>query len=317
MRVLFAGTPDVAVTALDVLAASRHDVVAVLTRPNAPWGRGRRLEPTPVRRRAAELGIPVLTPSTLRTSEVEAQVADLELDVAAVVAYGALIPPALLEVPRHGWLNLHFSLLPSWRGAAPVQRAIWHGDRTTGASVFRIEEGLDTGPIFGQLTTKIGPAETTGDLLGRLARDGATLLASTLDGLDSGTAVPTPQDSTGATHAPRLTADDGRIRWHESSDAIDRRVRACTPSPGAWTTTPGRSRLKVGKVAPIPARELPEPIAPGEIRVSKHDVVVGTQDGAVRLSEVAPAGKRFMPASDWARGARLETGTVLGGDVDE
>lgn len=310
MRLLFAGTPEVALPSLDALLDSPHEVVAVLTRPDAPAGRGRRLTPSPVRVRTEEAGVPVLTPGTLRDPEVVAQLAALDVDLAPVVAYGALLPPAVLDVPRHGWVNLHFSLLPAWRGAAPVQHAVLHGDEVTGASTFRIEEGLDTGPVYGTLTETVRARDTSGDLLERLARAGAALLRATVDGIADGTLVPVPQGTDGLSHAPRLTVEDARVRWDHPALAVDRRVRACTPAPGSWTTLPDGARLKLG---PVRLREDLEPLPPGTIRTGRDGVVVGTGTHPVELGQVAPAGKRMMPAADWARGARLPEDARLGG----
>jgi methionyl-tRNA formyltransferase len=310
MRLLFAGTPEVALPSLDALLDSPHEVIAVLTRPDAPAGRGRRLVPSPVRRRAEEAGLPVLTPASLRDPAVAEELAALEPDLAPVVAFGALLPRAVLAVPRHGWVNLHFSLLPAWRGAAPVQHAVLHGDEVTGASTFRIEEGLDTGPVYGTLTETVRARDTSGDLLARLATAGAGLLRATVDGIADGTLVPVPQTGEGVSHAPRLMVDDARVRWDHPALAVDRRVRACTPAPGAWTTLPDGARLKLGPVRP---RAELAPLAPGELQVTRTEVLVGTGSHPVQLGEVATAGKRMMPAADWARGARLAEGTPLGG----
>jgi methionyl-tRNA formyltransferase len=309
MRVLFAGTPEVALPSLDALLASPHEVVGVLTRPDAPAGRGRHVVPSPVRVRAEEAGLPVLTPRTLRDEEALRAVADLGADVAAVVAYGALLPPAALELLPHGWVNLHFSLLPAWRGAAPVQHAVLHGDEVTGATTFRITEGLDEGPVFGTLTEEIRPRDTSGDLLERLSRAGAGLLLATIDGIAAGRLVAVPQPPDGVSHAPRLTPEDGRVRWSHPAQAVDRRVRACTPAPGAWTTDPAGARLRLGPVLPRP--DVTD-LAPGELRAGKREVLVGTGTHAVELGEVAAAGKRAMPAADWARGLRPEPGARLG-----
>lgn len=309
MRLLFAGTPEVALPSLEALLASRHEVVAVLTRPDARAGRGRRTRPSPVKERALDAGLEVLTPASARDPELREQVAALGVDCAPVVAYGALLPPELLAVPRHGWVNLHFSVLPAWRGAAPVQHAILAGDEVTGASTFLIEPGLDTGPVLGTLTETIRPRDTAGDLLGRLAVAGAQLLVATLDAIEDGTARPIPQPAEGVSHAPRITVADARIRWEHPSIAVDRRIRACTPAPGAWTTLPDGSRLKVAPVLPVPEVDV---LSPGQIRATKSEVLVGTGSGAVRLGDVAPAGKRFMPAPDWARGLRAAGDLVLG-----
>ncbi|MGV8977498.1 MAG: methionyl-tRNA formyltransferase [Cellulomonas sp.] len=309
MRLLFAGTPAVAVASLDALLGSRHEVVAVLTRPDARAGRGRQPRPSPVKERALEAGLEVLTPLSPRDEAFQARLTELALDAAPVVAYGALLPPAVLDVPRLGWINLHFSLLPAWRGAAPVQHAIIAGDEVSGASTFRIEKGLDTGPVLGMLTETIRPRDTAGDLLVRLAGAGADLLVRTLDALEDGILRAVPQSPDGVSHAPRLEVDDALVEWRRPAHVIDRLVRGCTPAPGAWTRLPGGERLGLGPVRPdLEVSDL----SPGEVRVTKQDVQVGTGSHAVRLGEVTPAGKRTMPAGDWARGARLDATTVLG-----
>ena len=309
MRLLFAGTPTVALPALDAILRSEHEVVAVLTRPDAPAGRGRRTAASPVRERAESAGIPVLTPASLRDPEVHRRIVELDVDCAPVVAYGGLVPASLLDVPRHGWVNLHFSLLPAWRGAAPVQHALLHGDEVTGATTFRLVVGLDTGPVFGTLTETIRAQDTSGLLLERLASAGAGLLLATLDGLEAGELVAVPQATDDVSLAPRLTTDDGRVRWEHPALAVDRRIRACTPAPGAWTSLPGGSRLKLSAVRLRPDADH---LDPGQIEVTRASVLVGTGSHAVQLTDVAPAGKRSMPASDWARGARLETTGRLG-----
>ncbi|MFC8923304.1 methionyl-tRNA formyltransferase [Cellulosimicrobium sp. NPDC057127] len=315
MRLLFAGTPDTAVPSLDALLASRHEVVAVLTRADAPAGRGRRLVPSPVRVRAEEAGVPVLTDRP-RGEEFLATLRDLHVDAAPVVAYGEILRPDVLTVPRHGWVNLHFSVLPAWRGAAPVQRAIISGDEVTGATTFLIEEGLDSGPVLGTATETIRPRDTAGDLLGRLATSGAGLLVATLDALEDGTLRPQPQPADGVTHAAKLTPADARVRWDLPALAVDRLVRGCTPAPGAWTTLPGPDgapvRLGLGPVTPEPDVN---DLRPGEVRAGKKDVLVGTATHAVRLGDVAPVGRKHMPAADWARGARLADDLVLGTEV--
>ncbi|GIG35087.1 methionyl-tRNA formyltransferase [Cellulomonas pakistanensis] len=311
MRLLFAGTPAVALPSLDALLASRHEVVAVLTRPDARAGRGRTLTPSPVKERALEADLEVLTPATLKDPEVQARIAAIAPDAAPVVAYGNLVPPAALALPRHGWVNLHFSVLPAWRGAAPVQHAIIAGDEVTGASTFLLEAGLDTGPVLGTLTETIRPLDTSGDLLGRLAGAGSDLLVKTLDALEDGVLTPVPQPTDGVSLAPRLTTEDARVRWQHPAMAVDRRVRGCTPAPGAWTTLPDGARLGLGPVRLVP--EVTD-LAPGAVRAGRGEVLVGTGTHAVRLGEVRPAGKRAMAAADWARGARLDERTVLGAD---
>ncbi|MFC4555134.1 methionyl-tRNA formyltransferase [Georgenia faecalis] len=309
MRLLFAGTPEVALPSLLALLDSDHDVAAVLTRPDAPRGRGRREAASPVAALARERGIEVLTPSTLRDPETQAAIAALGVDAAPVVAYGALVPPALLAAPPLGWVNLHFSLLPAWRGAAPVQRAIIAGDDLTGATTFLLEEGLDTGPVLGTLTEPIRPTDTAGDLLGRLAHAGAGLLVRTLDALEAGDLRPVPQPADGVSHAPRLEVADARVRWDAPALAVDRLVRGCTPAPGAWTTAPDGSRLKLGPVTP---RDDAPDLAPGQVLAGKREVLVGTGSGAVALGRLAPAGRGWMDADAWARGARLDAGARLG-----
>ncbi|NLF04650.1 MAG: methionyl-tRNA formyltransferase [Actinomycetales bacterium] len=311
MRLLFAGTPAPAVPALEALIASRHEVVAVLTRPDARAGRGRKLTPSPVKERALEAGIEVLDPAQPRGEEFLAELVRLDVDAAPVVAYGALLRRDVIDVPRHGWINLHFSVLPAWRGAAPVQHAIIAGDEVTGASTFRIEEGLDTGPVFGTLTETVRRRDTAGDLLDRLAVAGAELLVRTLDAIEDGTVMAVPQPADGVSHAPRLLPPDAKVDWRRPAYVVDRLVRGCTPAPGAWTTLPDGARLGLGPVRPTDETHL----APGEVEVRKDAVVVGTGGGAVTLGDVVPVGKRAMAAADWARGARLEPGTRLGEDA--
>ncbi|MGC5032069.1 methionyl-tRNA formyltransferase [Micromonospora sp. DT229] len=304
MHVIFAGTPAVAVPALAAVAESRHELVAVVTRPDAPAGRGRGLVRSPVGAWADEHGIEVLTPARPREPEFLDRLRELAPDCVPVVAYGALVPPVALEIPRLGWVNLHFSLLPAWRGAAPVQHAVLHGDEITGASVFQLEEGLDTGPVYGTLTDEIRPADTSGDLLERLAHSGAGLLVAVLDALEDGTARAEPQPAEGVTLAPKLTVEDARVRWSDPAFAVDRRIRACTPAPGPWTTFRGE-RVKLGPVVAAPDAAA---LKPGELLVEKSRVLVGTATVPIRLGEVRAAGKRAMPATDWARGVRVSAG---------
>jgi len=308
MRLVFAGTPAVAVPALEAIAGSRHELLAVLTRPDAPAGRGRHLVRSPVGEWADARGIEVLTPARPREPEFLARLAGLAPDCVPVVAYGALVPPSALEIPRYGWVNLHFSLLPAWRGAAPVQYAVLHGDELTGASVFQLEAGLDTGPVFGTLTESIGPADTSGDLLGRLAGSGARLLVDVLDGIEEGALSAVPQPADGVSLAPKLTVEDVQVRWDEPAFAVDRRVRAGTPEPGAWSMFRGE-RVKLGPVALVrDADSLP----PGRIAVQRARVLVGTGTEPVALGEVRAAGKRAMQAVDWARGVRPAPEESLG-----
>ncbi|MFC0039357.1 methionyl-tRNA formyltransferase [Actinomadura rayongensis] len=298
MRLVFAGTPATAVPALEALLASGHEVAAVVTRPDAPAGRGRRLVASPVAERAADAGIEVLKPAKVRDPEFLDRLRALAPDCCPVVAYGALIPKSALDIPVHGWVNLHFSLLPAWRGAAPVQHAILHGDDVTGAATFQIEEGLDTGPVFGVLTEPIRPDDTSGTLLERLSLAGARLLADTMDGIEAGALSPRPQPAEGVSTAPKITPDDARIDWRTPARHVDRLVRACTPAPGAWTTFRD-ARLKLGPVRLVPDGPA---LAPGELLAGKKDVLVGTATHPVVLGEVRPEGKRLMNAADWARG---------------
>lgn len=306
MRLVFAGTPQVAVPALDALLASPHEVVAVVTRPDARAGRGRSLVRSPVRERAEEAGIEVLTPERPRDPEFLDRLRDLAPDACPVVAYGALIPQVALDIPTHGWVNLHFSLLPAWRGAAPVQHALMAGDEVTGASTFLIEAGLDTGPVFGLMTERVRPTDTAGDLLGRLASGGAGLLVATMDGIADGSLVPVPQSAEGVSHAPKLDVADAQVQWDRPASAVDRLVRGCTPAPGAWSVFRGE-RVKLLPVHPDGGYDGPA-LAPGELAAGKRTVHVGTAAGAVLLSDVRPHGKKQMAAADWARGVRIEAG---------
>jgi methionyl-tRNA formyltransferase len=316
VRLLFAGTPAAAVPSLRALLAHPvHEVVAVLTRPQATAGRGRRLSASPVAELAEQAGVEVLSPDRPSDPDFVRRLSELDVDCAPVVAYGALLREPALSLPRHGWVNLHFSLLPAWRGAAPVQHALLHGDDTTGASTFRIGPGLDDGPVFGVLTERVRPTDTSGDLLDRLAEAGAQLLVATLDGIADGSLRARPQSADGVSVAPKLTVADARVDFGRPALAVDRRIRACTPEPGAWTDFRD-GRLKLGPVTfADPAGSAGSAgveLAPGELLVGKSAVLVGTATAAVRLGTVQPAGRKPMPAADWARGLRLESGERLG-----
>jgi len=308
VRLVFAGTPEVAVPSLEALVASRHEVLAVLTRPDARSGRGRALVPSPVRVRAQELGLEVLTPARPSDPALRARLAELAPDACPIVAYGGLIPADLLALPAAGWINLHFSLLPAWRGAAPVQHAVMAGDEVTGATTFRVEQALDTGPTYGVMTETIRPTDTAGDLLQRLSTAGAGLLVATLDGVEAGDLEAVPQPGEGVSLAPKITVEDARVRWERPALAVDRQIRGCTPAPGAWTTFRGE-RLKLLPVTP--AVEGPA-AAPGEIVPGRRTVHVGTATGPVELGTVQPHGRRPMAAADWARGVRIDAGEKLG-----
>ncbi|MEU0404371.1 methionyl-tRNA formyltransferase [Streptomyces sp. NPDC006197] len=309
MKLVFAGTPEVAVPALDALLASgRHEVAAVVTRPDAPAGRGRRLVASPVAQRAEEAGIEVLKPARPRDEEFLARLREIAPDCCPVVAYGALLPKVALDIPARGWVNLHFSLLPAWRGAAPVQHSLMAGDQVTGASTFLIEEGLDSGPVYGVVTEDIRPTDTSGDLLTRLAFAGAGLLAATMDGIEDGTLQAVPQPVEGVTLAPKIQVEDAHVDFAAPALRVDRVVRGCTPAPGAWTVFRGE-RLKLIQVTPLPDRT---ELAPGELAVGKNNVYAGTGSYAVELLWVQPQGKKPMKAADWARGVRIAPGERLG-----
>lgn len=307
MRLLFAGTPEVAVPSLEALLGSTHEVVAVLTRPDAQVGRGRALAPSPVKEMALKHGLEILTPQRPSDPEFVARLQHLNVDCAPIVAYGGLIPRPVLTIPAHGWVNLHFSLLPAWRGAAPVQHAVLAGEDITGASTFALEEGLDTGPVFGMITEPIRDDDTSGDLLQRLSLAGAQLLLHTLDGIEVGSLVASPQPGDGVSHAPKLTPADAHIDFHQPALAIHRRIRACTPAPGAWSTFAG-DRIKL---FPMALRTSVTDIPVGHVRVSKSEVLVGTGSHALLVGDVQPAGKKRMPAIDWARGTRLTDGPLF------
>ncbi|MFJ2029328.1 methionyl-tRNA formyltransferase [Streptosporangium sp. NPDC087985] len=301
MRLVFAGTPDTALPSLRALLDSpRHDVVAVVTRPDAQSGRGRKVHPSPVAELAREAGIEVLRPLKAGDPEFLERLRRIAPDCCPVVAYGALLPQAALDIPRHGWVNLHFSLLPAWRGAAPVQHAVLHGDQITGATTFQIVKELDAGPVYGVVTEEVRSTDTSGDLLARLAESGAGLLAATLDGIEDGKLEAVPQPSEGLSFTRKISVDDARVDWSAPAMRVDRLIRACTPAPGAWTEFRGQ-RVKLGPVRLAPDAPALEP---GRIVASKHSVLVGTATHPVELGEVQPQGKRLMGAGEWARGVR-------------
>jgi methionyl-tRNA formyltransferase len=303
VRIVFAGTPEPALPSLRRLIDSPgHDVVAVLTRPDAAKGRHGKPSPSPVARLALELGIPVLRPTRPNSDEFVAELTELAPEACAVVAYGALLSERLLAVPTYGWVNLHFSLLPAWRGAAPVQAAIAAGDSVTGATTFRIELALDSGPVYGVVTETVRATDTAGDLLERLSISGAALLETTLDGIADGSLTPVPQPADGVTIAPKVTVDDARVRWDLPAHVVDRRIRAVSPNPGAWTMI-GDLRVKLG---PVTVEDTPDSLAPGAIRIEKKGVHVGTGSQPVLLGQIQAPGKKPMNAADWARGARLD-----------
>ncbi len=264
------------------------------------------MHPSPVGALAERAGVPVLTPASAKDPEFAEELAALRPEAAAVVAYGALLPAPILAIPSHGWVNLHFSLLPAWRGASPVQAAIRAGDEITGATTFRLDQGMDTGPVYGVLTERIRPDDTAGDLLGRLSGEGARLLVATLDGLADGTVEARPQPADGVSYAGKVTVDDARVDWAQPAAAVHRLIRSLTPEPGAWTGSPW-GRLVIGPVQHTDHTGLP----PGELSAGKREVLVGTATTAVRLGAVTAPGRRATAAADWARGARPAAGTVL------
>ena len=293
MRIAFAGTPEAAVPTLSALLNSAHTVEFVITRPDAPKGRGRVLTASPVADVATAHGIEVIKTSKL----VEVAQRVKNLDAVIVVAFGGLVPKDLLDVPKHGWINVHFSLLPHWRGAAPVQHAIMAGDDVTGVTTFRIDEALDTGPMFAYFTSSIGKNETAGALLDRLAIEGANLAVATLNNLETGSMLPLAQPLDGITYAPKITTEDARINWQEPALAISRKIRAVTPTPGAWTTAHDE-RYKLGPVELV--SEVTN-LKPGHVFLANDSVYVGTGSHAVKLDQIQLPGKTFTDAANWAR----------------
>jgi methionyl-tRNA formyltransferase len=302
VRIVFAGTPEPALPSLRRLIESpRHEVIAAITRPDAASGRRGKPSPSPIARLALDHDIPLLRPERPNDEDFVAELLELAPDCCAVVAYGALLRDGLLGVPPLGWINLHFSLLPAWRGAAPVQAAIAAGDAVSGATTFRIERGLDSGPVFGVVTETVRPTDTAGDLLDRLSISGAALLDTTMDGIADGTLQAVPQPADGVTVAPKISVEGARVRWDLPAHVVERRIRSVTPNPGAWTMI-GDLRVKLGPVI-LTGRES---LRPGVIHVDRDGVHVGTASQPVRLDRIQPPGKKPMAAADWARGARLD-----------
>ncbi|VEJ58667.1 methionyl-tRNA formyltransferase [Arachnia propionica] len=295
MKLVFAGTPGVAVPSLDALMDSRHEVAAVVTRPDATAGRGRRLTPSPVAIRAAELGLEVLKPVHPRDPEFRSRLGELAPDVCAVVAYGALLPTSVLEIPAHGWINLHFSLLPRWRGAAPVQRAVMAGDPEIGTSCFRIVRELDAGDVY-RIAARPMPEATAGELLELLAVSGAAQLVETIDAVETGE-TPVPQEAVGVTRAAKITVEEARVDFTRPAAEVRNHILGCSPDPGAWCELNGK-RLKLYRARLADAQFTP---APGELHVTKRQVFVGAGEGVLELLEVQAPGKRRMAAIDWAR----------------
>ncbi|WP_370186291.1 methionyl-tRNA formyltransferase [Aeromicrobium sp.] len=306
MRIVFAGTPETALPSLEALVGSRHEVAAVVTRPDARQGRGRTLHPSPVAARATELGIEVLKPERADDPAFLDRLREIGPACCPIVAYGALLKREALDVPEYGWLNLHFSALSAWRGAAPVQRSIMAGDEVTGATVFSLVEALDAGPVLGTITERIRDDDTAGTLLDRLAHEGARLLVDALDHVEDGDIAAVAQPDDGVSYAPKLTTDDAHVDWSRPAFAVDRQVRGCTPAPGAWTLLDGQ-RVKLGPVTPT----TDDTLRPGEVQAGRREVRVGTATTDVVLGTVQPTGRKPMAAADWARGTTIEPGTVL------
>ena len=299
MRVLFAGTPASAVPVLEYLLSSEHEVVAVLTRPPAKSGRGRKLTPSPVAQLAERSGIKVYTPSSLKDAQQRPDFAQMQVDVAVVVAYGLLIPKDLLEVFPYGWLNLHYSLLPKWRGASPVQHSRIAGEEITGVSIFKIDEGMDTGPIYAVDPIRVAPQTTADLLLQRLTDSGIKLLPHVLKALEGGTPKAHPQSSQGVSYAPLLSKADAQIPWNKEAGAVLDMICAFTSQPGAWTVLPDGKRITI---YPAIGMKDHNTLAPGQVQITKHEVTVGTATNDVKLTFVTPAGKKEMAADAWGRG---------------
>ena len=312
MRIIFAGTPEAAVPTLRALLSSSHEVALVITRPPARRGRGKTTYPSPVAEVAAQAGVELLETTTLKTPESARRIDDVEADLGGVVAYGGLVPPDVLAMPSRGWVNLHFSDLPRWRGAAPVQWAIREGDETTASCVFKLEEGLDTGDVYSRVEVPIGH-ESAGDLLASMAEAGAHQVLGVVDALADGSAFAVAQSPEGVTHARRLEHVDGYVSFTHDAAHEDRIIRSVTPNPGAYTVLPGGGRMKLGVAAPVDRDDL----APGQLEVTKKQVTVGCASGALVLGQVAPAGKSWMDGAAWARGARPSDELRLGGEAED
>lgn len=310
MKLVFAGTPATAVPSLKALIASKHEIAAVVTRPDAAAGRGRSVRPSPVSAAAQAHGIEVLTPPNPSDPQFLERLREIGPACVPIVAYGALIRREALDIPEFGWINLHFSVLPAWRGAAPVQRSIMAGDEITGATVFSLVEELDAGPVLGSITERIRDDDTAGTLLSRLADFGSRLLVDVVDHIEAGDIGAVAQPEENISYAPKLATDDGRIDWKRPAFAINRHIRGCTPAPGAWTTVAG-DRLKIGPVTAT----VDDTLDPGHLTVGKHEVRVGTGTTDVILGSVQAVGKQQMAAADWARGARIPHDHVLGSDA--
>ena len=303
LRLAFMGTPEFAATSLAALIAAGHDIAAVYSQPPRPAGRGHQPRPSPVQLPAERHGLPVHTPASLKGAETQATFAGLGLDVAVVVAYGLLLPRPILTSPRLGCLNIHASLLPRWRGAAPIQRAILAGDEESGITIMQMDEGLDTGPMLLRQAIAIGARETGESLHDRLAALGARLIVEALDGLAGGSLRAIPQPAEGASYAAKLTREEGRLDWRQPALLLDRHVRALAPWPGAWFEI-GGERVKVLEAEPAAGSG-----APGRVIDGRPTIACG--EGALRLIKLQRAGKAALPAEAFLRGFRLDAGAVL------
>ena len=306
MKIVFAGTPATAVPTLEALIASRHEVVAVITRPDARVGRGRTLQPSPVAVAAESHGITVLKPGSTSDPQFLQTLADTGARLGVIVAFGAILRRDVLDALEFGWINLHYSVLPAWRGAAPVQRSIMAGDEITGATVFSLVEALDAGPVLGTITERIKDEDTAGVLLDRLSDQGAVLVADVVDHIEDGDIGAITQSEDAVSYAEKLTVEDGRIDWSRPAFAIDRQIRGCTPAPGAWTQL-GDLRLKVSPVRVTDESTL----TPGAVAIAQREVRVGTGTTDVVLGQVQPPAKKLMDAADWGRGLGGKTEVVF------
>ncbi len=310
-RVVFMGTPEFALPILARLC-EHYPVVGVVTQPDRPAGRGKRLTPPPVKEFALAEGLPVFQPEKLRRPEAIAQLQAWEPDLIIVAAYGQILPPAVLDMPRYNALNVHASLLPRWRGAAPIEAAILAGDTRTGITLMLMDPGLDTGPILTQKEVYIGPEETAGELSERMAHIGADTLIETLPAYLAGEITPRPQPEEGVTYAPRLSDADARLDWNQPAELLHRRVRAFAPTPGAWTTLPDGSRFKVLRASLLPSDAALPAATPGTVFVWNQMPAVRASEGALVLHQVQAAGKRPLAGDVFLRGQRALIGAVLG-----
>jgi methionyl-tRNA formyltransferase len=301
MRVVFMGSPDFSVPVLDALVAAGHDIAAVYCQPPRPAGRGKKETPTPVHQRAMALGLPVRHPISLKNADAQADFAALNADVAVVVAYGLILPQAVLDAPKRGCLNIHASLLPRWRGAAPIHRAIMAGDAATGICIMQMEAGLDTGPVLLRQETPIGATETTGQLHDRLSRMGAHLIVAALDQIADLTPQPQPQD--GITYATKIDKSEAAVDWTQPATQVDRQIRALSPFPGAWIDHDGQ-RIKL-----LASRLADGKGVPGEVLDDALTVACGT--GAVQLLRLQRAGRGAQDSAEFLRGMALPKGTHL------